>query len=64
MAVTRAIEQEATVASRTSARPATVRGDTRSMTAPSVNGYLEKARGNRAHAEWLFATRSHDQVAL
>jgi len=34
------------------------------MTAPSVNDYLEKARGNRAHAEWLFSTLPNDQFAL
>ena len=34
------------------------------MTAPSVNDYLDKARGNRSHAEWLFSMLPHDQIAL
>ena len=34
------------------------------MTVPTVTDYLDKARGNRTHAEWLYAMRAHDQVAL
>lgn len=34
------------------------------MTVPSVNDYLDKARGNRSHAEWLFSMLPNDQIAL
>ena len=34
------------------------------MTVPTVNDYLNPARGNRSHAEWLFSARPNDAVAL
>jgi hypothetical protein len=34
------------------------------MTVPSVNDYLDQARGNRSHAEWLLSARPNDPIAL
>jgi hypothetical protein len=34
------------------------------MTAPTVNDYLDKARGNRAHAEWVFSMLPNNQIGL